>query len=266
MKRFVLVFLLFLSVSGYSQNTIGSFKYVVVPEKFSFAKQKDQYSLNSLTKALLQSKGFTVYFDNSDLPDEVANNKCSALNADVSEKSGIFTTGLTLLLKDCHGNIVFKSKEGKSREKEYRVAYDEALRDAFTSLNQVSYADSASVHESAPATISNASAPVPVKSTVTVSTAPVKSTATVSDVPVKSAGLANDHTKDLLYAQAIANGYQLIDATPKIVLTIFKTSAENYFIAANATVNGIVLKKNEDWFFEYYKDGKLISEKLLIKF
>src|SRR5882757_7390521 len=80
MKRYVLVLFLFLSFSGYSQNTINNYKYVVVPDKFIFLKQDDQYSLNSLTKVLLQDKGFTVYFDNAELPSEVANNKCRALS------------------------------------------------------------------------------------------------------------------------------------------------------------------------------------------
>jgi len=70
-----------------------------------------------------------------------------------------------------------------------------------------------------------------------------------------------DESDEILHVR-----YQLIYTTPKIVLTLLKTSAENYFIASNTTANGIVLKKNEDWFFEYYKDGKLISEKLLVKF
>ncbi|WP_426667894.1 hypothetical protein ACPPVU_17795 [Mucilaginibacter sp. McL0603] len=251
MKRYVLVLLLFLSFSGYSQNSINNYKYVIVPEKFNFLKQNDQYSLNSLTKGLLEYKGFTVYFDNTELPGEVANNRCRALSADVLEKSGMFTTTLTLLLKDCKGNIVFKSKEGKSREKEYKVAYNMALRDAFTSLDKVSYADTASTNKPVqPIIATTASA-----ATVAASTVPSKPTETVTNQPAGT-----------LYAQAIANGYQLIDTTPKIVLTLLKTSAENYFIAGNATANGIVLKKNEDWFFEYYKDGKLISEKLLVKF
>jgi hypothetical protein len=286
MKRFVLILLVFCSFSGYSQNALGHYKYVVVPEKFNFLKQNDQYSLNSLTKGLLQYKGFTAYFDNNELPAEVANNKCLALTADVSEKSGMFTTGLTLLLKDCRGNIVFKSKEGKSREKEYKVAYDMALRDAFTSLNQVSYADSGSTHAPTQPTITTTASAVPVKSTVAASTVLAPSTAAVSTVPVQSAAAASpapvkstiaastvsiksaadNQPAGTLYAQPIANGYQLIDTTPKIVLTLLKTSAENYFIAGNATVNGIVLEKNEDWFFEYYKDGKLVSEKLLVKF
>src|SRR3978361_397380 len=100
MKRYVLVLFFFLSFSAFSQKAINYYKYVLVPEKFYFLKQNDQYSLNSLTKALLADKGFTAYFDNKDLPSEVANNKCRALTVDVLEKSGMFTTSLTLLLKD----------------------------------------------------------------------------------------------------------------------------------------------------------------------
>jgi hypothetical protein len=249
MKRYVLVLFLFLSFSGYSQNTINNYKYVLVPEKFSFLKQNDQYSLNSLTKGLLEYKGFTVYFDNTQLPSEVANNRCRALSADLLEKSGMFTTTLTLLLKDCQGNIIFKSKEGKSREKEFKTAYNIALRDAFTSLDQVPYAYNGSTNE-----------PTQPTSTTNAPAAPVAPVVAASTIPV------TNQPAGTLYAQAIANGYQLIDTTPKIVLTLLKTSVENYFIAGNATANGIVLKKKEDWFFEYYKDGKLISEKLLVKF
>jgi hypothetical protein len=314
MRRYVLVLFLLLSLSGYSQNTINNYKYVVVPEKFTFLKQNDQYSLNSLTKGLLAYKGFTAYFDNTELPSEVANNRCHVLNADLLEKSGMFTTSITLLLKDCQGNIVFKSKEGKSREKDYKVAYNMALRDAYTSLDQVPYAYIGPANEPAQPVITTTAStasekptvtasPVPVKSTdavsnqptqpvistttstasekptiaathepvqpiitTTVSAASVKSTQAVSTVPVKLPETVTNQAAGTLYAQVIVNGYQLIDTTPKVVLTLLKTSAENYFIASNATANGIVLKKNEDWFFEYYKAGKLISEKLLIKF
>jgi hypothetical protein len=262
MKRYVLVLFLFLPFLGYSQNTINNYKYVVVPEKFSFLKENDQYLLNSLTKALLQEKGFTVYFDNAELPAEVANNKCRALSADLLEKNGMFTTSLTLLLKDCQGNIVFKSKEGKSREKDYRAAYDMALRDALTS---VSYTYNGSTNEQAQP-ITTASAAPEKPTATTTSTVPVKAPVVAATTPVKATEAISNQPAGTLYAQAIANGYQLIDTTPKIVLTLLKTSAENYYIASNATANGIVLKKGEDWVFEYYKDGKLISEKLLVKF
>lgn len=268
MKKYLLVLLLFISFSGYSQNTINNYKYVLVPEKFSFLKENDQYTLNSLTKALLQDKGFMVYFDNAELPSEVANNKCQALSADLLEKGGMFTTSITLLLKDCKGNIVFKSKEGKSREKEYRVAYNIALRDAFTSFDQVSYAYNGSTNEAAqPVVTTTAAAPEKqvTAAAVPVTTAVATSTA-IAATPAKATEAVTNQPAGTLYAQAIANGYQLIDTTPKIVLTLLKTSAENYFIATNTTANGIVLKKGEGWFFEYYKDGKLVSEKLSVKF
>jgi hypothetical protein len=277
MKRYILLFLLLSSFSVYAQNTINNYKYVVVPEKFSFLKQNDQYGLNSLTKALLAEKGFTVYFDNAELPSEIANNKCQALNVELLEKNSMFTTSLTLLLKDCQGNIVFKSKEGKSREKEYRVSYNLALRDAFTSLDGVPYAyNGATTAQSVQPTVTTAAPPVAAATNTSTQAAIVTPPATVSNTPAIATTVAATTAKPVqietnqpsgtLYAQTVANGYQLIDTTPKIVLTLLKTSVQDYFIANNGISNGIVLKKNDGWFFEYYKDGKLNSEKLLVKF
>jgi hypothetical protein len=70
----------------------------------------------------------------------------------------------------------------------------------------------------------------------------------------------------ILYAQPTANGYQLIDTSPKKVLTLLKTSVADYFIAEAGASNGIVFKKEGVWLFEYYKDNKLVSQKLEIKF
>lgn len=259
MKRYVLLLLLFISFSGYAQNTINNYKYVLVPEKFSFLKEQDQYRLNTLAKFLLTEKGFEAYFDNFELPTAIANNKCDALHAEVLEKKGMFTTNLTLLLKDCKGNIVFKSKEGKSREKEYKTSYNLALRDAFTSLDEVKYAYNGTVNtnQQVAATTTTVTAPV-ATATVPVSAAVI---ATVKPVAVET-----NQPAGTLYAQPTANGYQLIDTTPKKVLTLSRTSVQDYFIAENETANGIVLKKSGEWFFEYYKDGKLMAEKLLIKF
>ena len=276
MKKYILLAFLFISISGYAQNTINNYKYIIVPEKFNILKEKDQYNLNSLTKALLTDKGFTVYYDNADLPAEIANNKCSALTADLLEKNSMFTTNLTLVLKDCQNNVVFKSKEGKSREKEYRVSYNLALRDAFTSMDETKYAYNGATHQQGgqPVTTTAVASP-PSANTIapetTVAPAAVAVTAPASTPPVKSAAPETAVSQPsapagTLYAQTIANGYQLIDTTPKIVLTLLKTSVQDYYIASNATANGIVLKKNDSWFFEYYKDGKLTSEKLQVKF
>lgn len=254
MKKYILLFLLFLSFSGYAQNTLNNYKYVIVPEKLSFLKQKDQYKLNTLIKIFLEERGFTTYFDNADLPNEIATNRCSALNADVLEKNGMFTTNLTLLLKDCQGNIIFKTKEGKSREKEYNVSYNLALRDALTSFDNVKYTYNGSTNVQQ----SQQKAVV----TTTVVTTPV-----VNQAPAKVVVAAEtNQPAGTLYAQPTKNGYQLIDTAPKIILTLFKTSVEDYFIAGNGSFNGIVLRKNGNWYFEYYKNDQLVADKLMIKF
>lgn len=253
MKRNVLLLLLLVSVAGYGQTSINNYKYVVVPEKFDFLKDANQYGLNFLTKALLENKGFTVYFDNQELPKEIASDRCSALKADVTQRKAIFATNLTMVLKDCQGNIVFKSKEGKSREKDWASSYNEALTDAFKSLADMPYT------YAGPATTSPAAAAPATQPDQPVTPAATPATTTpATAAPKEAAGT--------LYAQATANGFQLIDTSPKIVMTLLKTSAADYFIASKGAVNGIVFKKNGEWVFEYYEDGKLIAEKLLIKF
>lgn len=258
MKRYILIFCLFLFSSAYAQNSINNYKYVIVPERFSFLKEDDQYALNSTTKQLLENKGFTVFFDDTQLPNEIANNKCIALSADLTDKGGMFTTNLILTLKDCHGNAVFTSKVGSSREKDYNTGYNLALRDAFSSLDKVSYA-----YNGANGNLNQSAVTAPVAATLPATVKPAVATAPSTTAIAQP--IANQEGKTL-YAQAIPNGYQLIDTTPKKVLTILKTSADNYFIASNDTVSGIVIKINDEWFFEYYSNGSLVSEKLLVKF
>ena len=243
----VLIFTLF-TVAAHSQNTINSYKYVLVPQKFDFLRDDDEYGLNSTTRLLLEQKGFVVFWNNENLPPALTSNRCTALIAEVTQRKAIFSTNLTLLLKDCSGNIIFKSKEGKSREKEYNVAYDEALKDAFSSLNNVPYKydSSITIQQAQIASVTSTASPQ----------APVSAQHTVVDI------------SGTLYAQATPNGYQLIDTIPKKVLTLLKTSVQDCFLAetGGGGPNGIVFKKNGEWFFEYYKEGMLVSQKLEIKF
>ena len=249
MKRYLFILFLAISFSVQAQSNAANYKYIIVPEKFSFLKQINQYGLNTLTKAFFEEKGFTVYFDNSQIPEEIATDRCKALVVELQENNSMFVTNLTLLLKDCKGAVVIKSKAGKSREKEYETSYNLALKDAFTSFNDFKYvAGNPTVATSptpAPANVAAKTAPVPVNQPIATKT---------------------EQQEGLLYAQPISNGYQLIDATPKIVMTLLKTSVEDCYISNNGNANGVVLKKNGTWFFEYYKNNVLVSEKLSIKF
>ncbi len=249
MKTYFFIILLALSFAAKGQSAAINYKYLIVPEKFNFLKQPNQYNLNVLAKALFEDKGFTVYYDNTEIPSEIATDRCRALVIEVEEHNSMFVTNLTILLKDCKGNIVLKSKEGKSREKEYKQSYNAAMRDAFSSFGDIHYeAGSTPVVNSTPVT-------------------PTQEVKTVTPAPVTQPAVATTKQSEaLLYAQPINNGYQLIDSAPKIVLTLLKTTVADYYIASNANTNGVVLKKDGNWFFEYYKDNTLVSEKLSIKF
>jgi hypothetical protein len=242
-----------ITIAGYSQNTINNYKYVLVPEKFEIFKTENQYGLNTLTKMLLEDKGFTVYMASAALPPDLAANKCSALKAELVDKKGFFVTSITLVLKDCQGTIVFKSKEGKSREKEWQAAYDEALRDAYTSLKSAPYS-----YDSTAAPLQQVAAAAPATQPQATATASAPASAPASSAVADITGT--------LYAQPTANGFQLIDTAPKKVLTLLKTSLPDQYIAEGGPSGGVVFKKNEEWIFEYYKDNKLVSQKLTIKF
>jgi len=249
MRRYLFIVLLAISFSVQAQSNTGNYKYIIVPEKFSFLKQINRYGLNTAIKAFFEEKGFTVYFDNAEIPQEIATDRCKALVADLQENNTMFVTNITLLLKDCRGAIVMKSKPGKSREKEYETSYNMALKEALTSFNDFKYA------ADKPTEITNAGS---ANANVEVKTAPL---------PVNEPVVVKTEAQEaLLYAQPISNGYQLIDATPKIVMTLLKTSVEDSYISNKGNTNGIVLKKNGNWFFEYYKNNVLVSEKLSIKF
>lgn len=102
---------------------------VVVPNKFAFLKSDNEYQLNILTKFLIEKQGFKAYMEN-EVPAELLNTPCNILKADVKNESNMMTSKLRLVLTDCTNKEVFSSEVGKSREKEYKKSYQEALRNA----------------------------------------------------------------------------------------------------------------------------------------
>ena len=102
---------------------------VVVPNKFAFLKSDNEYQLNILTKFLIEKQGFKAYMEN-EVPAKLLNTPCNLLKADVKNESNMMTSKLRLVLTDCANKEVFSSEVGKSREKEYKKSYQEALRNA----------------------------------------------------------------------------------------------------------------------------------------
>lgn len=132
---FFIIFLFgFLTVS--TAQSVNQYKYVQVPEKYEFLEE-NEYLLNALTAFLFEKHGFNVLYKEG-IP---ANTKpCEVLKANVVNESNFFRTKVLVTLEDCYDNVVFTSEEGKSNEKDYKRSFHDALRDAFTSIEELDYA------------------------------------------------------------------------------------------------------------------------------
>lgn len=123
----------------FAQKSVNSYKYVLVPKYYEFLKAPDQYQLNSLTKFLFDKAGFTTLFNDEVYPQELAANSCLALKVVVDKSPGMFTTKLRISMLDCHNIVVYSTQEGRSKEKQYKKAYHEALRRAFEEIKELNY-------------------------------------------------------------------------------------------------------------------------------
>lgn len=247
MKKYILSLFLFVSIFATAQESINDYKYVIVPIKYDFQNVENQYRLNTNTKHNLVKAGFKVFYSSENLPAEIANDRCNKLYADVERIKSFLSTNLVFVLKDCQNNIVYKSPIGKSREKDFNIAFPEAFNEAFVSFSSLNYKYNGKIGD---VVIRNNNEKVVSEKVI--------------EEPKSSVGL--DENIDFLYAQPIANGYQLIDKTPKVILKMYKTSQPDSFTAQSETKNGVVFKKSNEWFFEYYQNDKLVTEKLEIKF
>ena len=238
MRKSLLVVMVFVTCLLSAQNGVNQYQYVIVPAQFKFLNQPDAYRLNTLTKLLLEKYGFKVFFDSDTLPVKLTESRCDKLYADVVNSGNFIMTKMQITLKDCKNNLVYQSAIGKSKEKEYKIAYTRALREAFQSFETLNYQYKPSALTTKSESVQN---------------------------QIISKESFEDETA-LLYAQPIANGFQLVDATPKVMMKILKTSNPEIYTAIKGNVTGVLISKDNQWFFEYYQDEKPISEKLNIKF
>ncbi|RTZ02828.1 hypothetical protein EKM02_01910 [Flavobacterium sp. RSP49] len=242
------VFLLILVVSYSYSQSVNDYKAVIIPVKYDFLKTENQYRLTTMSKFNLNKAGFEAFYSNEAIPSDY-NDRCSLLYMDVVKENAFLMTKLFVTLKDCYGKIIFQSAVGKSKEKQYETAYGEALNYAFESVNELQYKYNGTTKTTMEPEVTK---PL---------TAPV-----VLAQKVVSASVSDEKEMDLLYAQPTATGFQLIDSSPKVVMKVFKTSSAESFIALKGDIKGVLIAKNNQWFFEYYENDKLYSEKIAVKF
>jgi hypothetical protein len=248
MRIKLLLIALLVSFVGFSQN-INDYKAVIVPLKYDFMKTDNQYRLATMTKSNLIKAGFQAFYVNEEIPGDYAD-RCQLLYIDVKRDNGFLVTKLFVEFKDCYGKVVYTSEIGKSKEKDYELAYKESLDLAFLSINKLHYKYSGNA----------------VASTSTKAASSVSATAVVATNSVAATPIADVSDPNLLYAQPTENGFQLIDKTPKVVMKLLKTSRPDSFIAIKDGIQGSLNAKDNQWFFEYYQNDKLVSEKVSVKF
>lgn len=248
MKLKVLLTLLLCSVLGFSQS-INDYKAVIIPLKYDFIKTDNQYRLATMTKTNLVKAGFQAFYVNEEIPAGFSD-RCDLLYIDVKRDNAFLVTKLFIEFKDCYGKVIYTSETGRSKEKDYELAYKESLEDAFKSVNALHYKYSG-----------KSAAPVSNKAQTVVA-----ATALVPAVQIAATPTADVSDPNLLYAQPMENGYQLIDKTPKVVMKLLKTSRPDSFIAIKNGVQGSLNAKDNQWYFEYYQNDKLVCEKVSVKF
>ena len=133
MNKLVAVIFLFMSIisKSFSQKSLSDYSYVIVSEQFEFQQEKDKYQLNSLTKFLFNKYGFHAYFDR-EVPLNVF--RCDGLWAEAEGTPGFIITKVQLVLRDCTGEVIYRTNYGKSKVKDYKKAYYESVRNAFNDI------------------------------------------------------------------------------------------------------------------------------------
>ncbi|MBC30990.1 MAG: hypothetical protein CMH48_09095 [Muricauda sp.] len=288
MRNIALVLVVFLMGGAMAFAQFSDYKYIVVPKKFAAFKNENQHATSTLVKYLFDQQGFNVVYE-GDFPDDLNRDRCLGLWVRLWDDSNLFVTRTTLAFEDCENNLIFQTAQGRSKLKEYRASYEEAIRGAFASLKGMTHNyvpkekkegtdavtlnfdnDVKSLEKEAAKDLENKSSQVvEQKSTIEEqlykSKEPVASTMVKKDTAGSNTGKSASKA-DILYAQPIEKGYQLVDTTPKVRYKLQKTSVPDVYLVVDDDKNGIVFKKDGKWFLQYEDDDQDVMKELNIKF
>ena len=288
MKIRIVIILFALLITNISiAQALDEYKYVIIPVKYDFQKSNDQYQLNSLTKFLFEKEGFSVVYDNVELPADIANNPCAAVTVNLNNASNMFTTKLVFELTNCKNQKVLISQEGRSKEKNYKKGFQEALRNAFESVTAQNY-NYSGIEKSKVVTppiievVEDEGELVEVEFQEAENVQEAKKSVAINETEIEESVLesSEDYTakKDdrddngnilsvpsekKLYAQENANGFQLVNSEPNIIFQLLKSGKADMYYLRNRT--GTFFKEDGKWFAEYYFGGHLIKQEFEVK-
>lgn len=249
MKKILFFTVLLISFQTILNAQLNDYKYIVVPIKFQDLNHPNQFQTSTLIKYHMSQKGFNVIYDNA-VPEDLQQNRCLALYTDLIDTSTMFRTKISIALKDCKGEVKFKTIEVQTKNKDLDEGYKEVIALASDYFEGMT-------HNYTP---QNTSSNKVVKTTDLSKNKDNATGVDSSDIYVaptlnKRAINGTVREKETLYAKPVENGFQLLDENNAVRYQLENTSVENVFMVNQENLNGVVLKKENKWFLEY-KDAK----------
>jgi hypothetical protein len=282
-----------------AQTSINDYKYIIVPKQFEFLNSQDQYQTSSLTKFLFNKYGYTAFFDD-ELPSELNNNRCLGLRSEIKKTSGFLITRLQIDLIDCNGTIVMSSQIGETKVKEYNKAYQLAIRNAFETFQFFNYkyvanddiltSANSKADDSKEEEIEKLKREVEALKKVEALKEKEKQDAlkekekqnaieleerenqelkkqdniTAAAQELFGVEVVESVKDDILYAQPIENGFQIVDTQPKKVMILLNTGATDVFIVKGK--DAVVYKKDGSWVYALNSGDNLKLSTINLKF
>lgn len=224
-----------------AQTNLDQYKYVSVPNRFDFMKSSDQFQISSLAKFLLTKNKFTVLENLEKYPADLAANQCLLLNLNVEQIKGFLKTKLEVQFLNCKNQMVFKSDIGMSREKDFKTAYHQALRDAFSSVSEANYKFNEAID-----TVSTNDPPISVKRAVS--------------TPMQATDLSSSKFNSEILMTQTSYGFDMKDPDGIVVYSLYQTMSDGIYIIDK--LPGIVYKRGNRFVREYISNQKIIIEPL----
>ncbi|WLD23374.1 hypothetical protein NU10_11740 [Flavobacterium dauae] len=125
-----LLFLMLFTCLGLGMQAQGlNAKYVQMKKVYNFQEEFNEYRVNSFLKHKLEEAGYTVFYDDQELPQEVKADPCKLLKCNVERDKSMLATKLQITLVNCKSQTVFTAN-GESRLKKRDKSHVDALKNA----------------------------------------------------------------------------------------------------------------------------------------
>ena len=128
MKKFLFLMLFVPICFGVKAQGLNT-KYFPITEVYDFQDKFNEYRVNSFLKHQLEEAGYTVFYENEELPQEVISDPCKMLKCNVERDKSMLATKLKITLVNCKKETIFTAN-GESRLKLRSKSHVDALKNA----------------------------------------------------------------------------------------------------------------------------------------